>query len=93
MKPVFKCEYCNYMNTEEKVKEHEPTCFDNYDRKSCFTCKHKSIKNLKQYVCALGKEIPEGQIYEFCTEYERKERYNSTSESIGDIFGSLFGGV
>ena len=37
MKPVFKCDYCQFMGTEEEVSEHEPKCFDNYDRRSCYT--------------------------------------------------------
>ena len=88
MKPVFKCEYCDYMDTEEKVKEHELTCVNNYDRKSCFTCVHKGFKSLKQYKCALGKEIPEGKIFEFCPQYERK----AEPETIDNLFSDLFGG-
>ena len=93
MKPVFKCEYCNYMSTEEKVKEHEATCRDNYDRRSCFTCKHKTMKNLTQYKCDLGTEIPDGQIFEFCPQYERKEKYGTQEDAVSDIFGAMFGGI
>lgn len=88
MKPVFKCDYCNFMGTEEEVKEHEPKCFDNYNRKSCFTCKHKSWKNAKQYKCACGIEIPEDKIWEFCSQYEREE---VPKNDVGNIFGHLFG--
>lgn len=73
MKPVFKCDYCNFMGTEEEVQAHEITCVENYDRKSCFTCKYKTIKTLNQYECDLGKEIPEGKICEFCQQYERRD--------------------
>ena len=90
MKPVFKCEYCNFMGTEDKVKEHEVTCIDNYDRKSCFTCKHKSYKSLKQYNCAQGIEVPENKIFEFCPKYERKE--SGKQEDLTNLFGGLFGG-
>ena len=90
MKPVFKCDYCSKMGTEEEIREHEPTCFDNYDRKSCFTCKHKSLKNLKQYACACGKEIPEGKLFEFCPDYERNEK--TCHGDFANIFGSMFGG-
>ena len=31
MQPVFKCEYCRFMGTEEEVKKHEAECVDNYD--------------------------------------------------------------
>ena len=97
MKQVFKCDYCSKMGTEEEIKEHEPKCLDNYDRKSCYTCVHKNINcnhNIKEdkaiwvYKCELGKEIPEGMVYEFCDTYERKANpYN-----LGDLFGDLFGG-
>lgn len=93
MKPVFKCDYCDKMGTEEEIREHEPVCADNYDRKSCYTCVHKNIDcrndiDKKQvvwiYKCKLGKEIPEGKIFEFCTQYERKEKSDN-------LFSDLFG--
>ena len=90
MKPVFKCDYCKFMGTEDEVKEHEPTCIDNYDRKSCYTCIHKKLKTITQYECDCGKEIPEGHVFEFCDKYDRKEKSNS---DLSDIFGSIFGGV
>ena len=88
MKPVYKCDYCDYMNTEDKVREHEITCTENYTRKSCFTCQHSSWRSAKQYKCACGKEIPEGQIFEFCPQYERKEK---SDNPLVDLFGDLFG--
>lgn len=89
MKPVFKCDYCSFMGTEEKVKEHEPTCIDNYDRKSCYTCQHKGIKSMKQYSCACGNEIPENKFFEFCPQYKRKEK---PEYPLTNLFGGLFGG-
>lgn len=90
MKPVFKCDYCSKMGTEEEIKEHEPKCVDNYDRKSCYTCVHKMTKpNGRQwhYECKVGNEIPEGKIFEFCPQHERKEK----AETITNLFGDLFG--
>ena len=89
MKPVFKCEYCNFMGDEDQVREHEPKCLDNYDRRSFYTCKNRHIATLTQFQCECGKEIPEGNIYEFCDSYERKEKINY---DISNIFGDLFGG-
>ena len=98
MKPVFKCDYCNFMGDETQVKEHELTCFDNYDRKSCYTCAHKTTKcsrNVEKdkamwiYECKRGIEIPEGKIYEFCGGYERKEP--TKYSDLGNIFESFFG--
>lgn len=78
MKPVFKCDYCNFMGTEEEVKEHEPICTDNYDRKSCYTCIHRDkIKYTEYgwtYECKEGINIPANHVYEFCSKYERKEK-------------------
>lgn len=34
MKPVFKCDYCNFVGTQEEVEKHEPTCIDNYDKRA-----------------------------------------------------------
>ena len=89
MKPVFKCDYCNKMGTDEEIKEHEPKCFDNYDRKSCFTCIHKQIKykDSPLYECNAGIEIPEGKLFEFCGSYKRKEKSdNPLTGLFGDIF-------
>ena len=100
MKPVYKCDYCSKMDTEEKIKEHEPICHHNYDRKNCYTCVHKkfsckqngTLTNSKTWVfeCKADKEIPEGCIVEFCPEYERKKESNATLE---DIFGSMFSSI
>lgn len=92
MKPVFKCDYCSKMGTEEEIREHEPECTDNYDRKNCHTCAHKRLTTKDKqwcYECKAGKEIPEGKIYEFCSSYERKEKGENLWE---DLFGSMFGG-
>ena len=88
MKPVFKCEYCDFMSTEDKVKKHEIECMDNYTRRSCFTCKHKGYQNAKQLKCACGIEIPENKIWEFCSKYERREK----EETLTNLFSGLFGG-
>lgn len=90
MKPVFKCDYCSKMGTEEEIREHEPKCFDNYDRRSCFTCVHKRTKNgTWYYECEKGIEIPEGKLIEFCPSYERKEKWENP---LGNLFGNIFRG-
>lgn len=40
MKPVFKCEYCNFMGTREVVEEHEKVCIDKPEVKCCQNCKY-----------------------------------------------------
>ena len=88
MKPVFKCDYCYKMGTEEEIKKHELECINNYDRKSCYTCVHKKfdkvVDNMIAYKCKLEKEIPEGKIFEFCPQYERREEADN-------LFSNLFG--
>ncbi len=89
MKPVFKCDYCSKMGTEEEIREHEPKCFDNYDRRSCYTCIHKTTKSKDKqwfYECKIGKEIPEGKFFEFCESYERKENSNMAANLFGNLF-------
>lgn len=38
MKPVFKCEYCNFIGTKETVEEHEKICINNPAVKWCQNC-------------------------------------------------------
>lgn len=86
MKPVFKCDYCSFMGTEKEVKEHEPKCHKNYNRRSCYTCEHKWLED-SQHICKVGKTIPEDSIFEFCDKYKR----NQKSESIfADLMDAMF---
>ena len=89
MKPVFKCEYCDFMGTKEDVEKHESECVDNYDKRSCMTCKYVRYKNFNSCECITGKIIPEGKMFEYCPSYERKEKtdYKGT---INDLFGGIF---
>ena len=90
MKPVFKCDYCSFMGTEQEVKEHEVKCVDNYTRRSCHTCKHKQMKSMMQYACAKGMDILESQLSEFCSKYERGEKSDNT---WNDLIDAMFGGA
>jgi hypothetical protein len=86
MKPVFKCDYCDFIGTEQEVKEHEVKCTDNYDRRSCYTCEYKIFnKKLTGYECTEGREIPEGQIYEFCGKYKRKPKSDNAWQDLMDV--------
>jgi hypothetical protein len=90
MKPVFKCEYCNFIGTEEEVVRHEAECVRNYDKRSCTTCKHKSFKSMYQYKCACGKDIPVGQQYENCDKYENEEAGPTLNDTVRGLFGGVF---
>lgn len=89
MKPVFKCDYCDFMGTEGEVKEHEEKCTDNYNRRSCYTCEYRKYKSMTQYECTNGKELPECQIFEFCDKYKRRPK---SDNPWNDLMGGLFGG-
>lgn len=89
MKPVYRCDYCDHMGTEEDLMTHEETCFWNYKRKSCRTCKHVDFKFAK-YKCLKGVEIPDGCIMERCSEYEWDEK--DMTKRPSSMFGRLFGG-
>ena len=95
MKPVFKCDYCSHIGTEEEIKVHEINCTRNYDMKSCFTCIHRKMAGVKdmkmKYDCKAGKDIPEGKIYQNCELYEQDDikKYSD----FGNVFSSLFGTV
>ena len=92
MKSVYKCDYCSFMGTEEEVAAHEPTCMDNYDKRSCYTCAHRgkltTEERMVKYECEVGKDIPRGHILEFCPEYERKEKPKTPcADFLHNIFG------
>lgn len=70
MKPIYRCEYCDVTGTEEEILEHEEECVQNYNKKSCLTCKYCSTDGFRQVKCKNGKEIPEGKIVERCPMHE-----------------------
>ena len=94
MKPVYKCDYCSCMGIEEEVKEHEPKCFNNYDMKNCYTCKHSSrfVSCGKDYSvvyeCKNSIEIPPGHVYNFCGSYEQEEKVDSLSGMFADMLSN-----
>ena len=90
MKPVFKCEYCDYINTEDNVLEHENICSNNYTKRSCLSCKYKKFKTLKQLECEKGKELKENSYLENCELYEHKETRDYKENLITNIFNTFF---
>lgn len=95
MKPVYKCDYCSFMGTEDEVREHEPQCYENYDMKSCWTCKHRGKMTMEdkliKYECEAGEDIPAGNIFQHCDLYERKESTKTFGGLSNNLFGSPFG--
>jgi len=96
MKPLYRCDYCSEIGTEEEIKKHEATCTKNYNLKSCWTCKHyggiKSWKDINslQVSCKLGVEISVNTVPQNCPSYERyKEDDKSPYAKLSrTIFGS-----
>ena len=90
MKPVYKCDYCSFMGTYDETKEHEQTCSENYDLKSCYTCKYRGKLTMEdnqvKYECKQGREIPAGKIYQNCNLYDQKEK-----SPYDDLLGNFFG--
>ena len=86
MKPVFKCDYCDFMGTESEVKKHEVECPENYTKRSCFTCKNRRYKGLN-FECSVGIDIPEGKVCEFCPKYERGKSANPYTDMFDVMFG------
>jgi len=92
MKPLFRCEYCDKIGTEEELTKHEAECINNYTKRSCHTCKHAENK-ITKFNCKLGKEIPEGKLFEYCPAYEWDEKDHTSRNPVpfNNLFGGLFG--
>ena len=87
MKPLYRCEYCEFTGTEEEVKEHEATCIKNYNLKGCLTCVHCNTDGFKTITCMAGREIPEGQMYQNCS-YHKQGKVEVTG--VMKVFSDLF---
>ena len=88
MKPLYKCDFCNMIGTEERIYAHEAICTDNPNRKSCQYCEHKKTSfNPKMIYTCDFKDIPEGQQYINCDKFTLKKMHDF---SFDDIFGSFF---
>lgn len=49
MKPVFKCEWCEYMGDEDDVLFHEEKCTEHPRTCKCWSCKHAKRIRGKNY--------------------------------------------
>ena len=70
MKPIYRCEYCDVMGTEEEILKHEEECVKNYNLKGCYTCKHCNTDGLKTVKCKQEIEIPGGKYMKGCHKHE-----------------------
>lgn len=95
MKPVFKCDYCTFMGTEDEVRIHEENCTENHTKKNCYTCIHKGkismVEGNIKYECKKGKDIPVGHIINYCDMYEQVEKSKYTNDLFSrNLFGGFF---
>lgn len=88
MKQVFKCDYCEFMGTEQEVEKHEVECVNNYSRRSCYTCRHRGYQGLC-FTCSNGVELPAGKLCEFCKQYDQEEK---STNPLDDLVNLMFGG-
>ena len=91
MKPLFRCDYCDKIGTEDEILKHEFECIYNHTKRSCLTCKYKKELGLVNLSCDSGREIPAGTYYENCPCYVWDEKIHSSDNPVGT--NSLFGGV
>jgi hypothetical protein len=94
MKPVFKCDYCDFMDTEEEVHKHEEECYKNYNKRNCMTCMYKKMYPSKETLgfdieCKSGIELPNGKMMERCKKYKREEKEYGWDDILCDVFGVI----
>lgn len=71
MKPIYRCEYCDFTGIAEEVQKHEEECIKNYNLKGCYTCKHCSTDGFKTVKCKQDIELPEGKyMKKGCSKHE-----------------------
>lgn len=51
MKPIYRCDFCGILDTEDKMREHEAVCNYNSLNKTCYTCKHYYCKDYGWQKC------------------------------------------
>ena len=85
MKQLFRCDYCDRTGIAEEITEHEESCINNYNKKSCWTCKYAESKGFK-FICNADKDIPDGKYIAQCDKYEYNEKNHTTEESLTSRF-------
>jgi hypothetical protein len=92
MKPLFRCDYCDKIDTEDVIAKHELECINNYNNHSCYTCKHLGKLGVTEVGCRVGKAIAKGCILQNCDSWEWDEKDRTTKNPIAtnSIFGGFF---
>lgn len=88
MKPVYKCDWCKTIGTEEEILEHEKTCMTNINLHSCYTCANR--KGLATLGCKVGIDIPKDSYIQHCDKWKEGEPLD-LNNPMGNIFDMFFG--
>lgn len=88
MKPVYKCDWCKTIGTEEEILEHEKTCTLNTNLHTCYTCANR--KGLATLECRVGIDIPKDSYIQHCDKWKEGEPLD-LSNPMGNIFDMVFG--
>ena len=89
MKQLFRCEYCDETGTEEEIRKHEDVCLWNYNKRTCYTCKH-ACTSVTKVSCENGVELEAGKYMEGCRKWEHDEKDHTKKLSFGNVFGGFF---
>ena len=87
MKPVYKCDWCKTMGTEEEILEHEKTCMANINLRSCYTCVNR--KGLAALECKAGINIPGDHYIQHCDKWEEGKSLDLNNH-MGNILDMIF---
>ena len=88
MKPVYKCDWCKTMGSEEEILEHEKTCMRNINLHSCHTCDNR--KGLTTLEWKVGVNIPENHYIQHCDKWEEGKPLDFSGH-MGEILDVFFG--
>lgn len=75
IKPLYRCDYCDFVGTEREVLKHENSCI--YKIRSCEKCANVMVRydintNMAYYCCKCGKyiKIKDG-FNKYCDKFEK----------------------
>jgi hypothetical protein len=57
MKPVYKCDYCSTLRTEDVMRIHEEECAYNPKNKACMSCKYAKLSSGILEMCNAGVKL------------------------------------
>ena len=89
MRPLYRCDYCDFTGTEDEVKSHEEGCIKNHTLKGCFTCAHCNTDGFSSITCMAGRDIPDGHMIQGCYLYAKGSvEVSGIMKVFSDLFNS-----